>query len=129
MAPPVFCGAPRLPANVPAIATSFSAFAVCASRRSTLLLRCLPLPLLVDLFPELRGFHQGFGYGVAIVADSDVIGPSVGSFHWPGASGCDFIVDPREETIAVVLMQQYSYGVSSKVVRDVLTAAYAAIVN
>ena len=73
--------------------------------------------------------NQGFGYGLAVVSDSGFIGPSIGSFHWDGASGASWIADPKEDLITIVLMQQYNYGVASRVVRDVNTLVYSAIVN
>jgi CubicO group peptidase (beta-lactamase class C family) len=65
--------------------------------------------------------HEGFGYGLAIVADQATIGPSVGSFHWDGASGASWMADPREEMITIVLMQQYNHNVAAKAVRDIET--------
>lgn len=73
--------------------------------------------------------REGFGYGLAIVADAGLIGPSVGSFHWDGASGASWMADPREDMITIVLVQQYNYPEHSKVLRDVRQLAYSAIVN
>jgi CubicO group peptidase (beta-lactamase class C family) len=72
---------------------------------------------------------QGFGYGLAIMADGGVIGPSIGSFHWDGASGAAWIADPKEELITIVLQQQYNYSIASKIFRDIYTQVYASIVN
>jgi CubicO group peptidase (beta-lactamase class C family) len=72
---------------------------------------------------------HGFGYGLAIMADPGVLGPTVGSFHWDGASGAAWIADPKEELITIVLQQQYNYSVASKVFRDIYAQVYASIVN
>jgi CubicO group peptidase (beta-lactamase class C family) len=72
---------------------------------------------------------QGFGYGLAIIVEGGFIGPSVGSFHWDGASGASWIADPKEDMITIVLLQQYNYPEHSKVLRDVRQLAYSAIVN
>ena len=73
--------------------------------------------------------NHGFGYGLAIVAEGGDIGPSIGSFHWDGASGASWMADPQEGMITIVLMQQYNYWEHSKVIRDVRSLAYSAIVN
>ena len=73
--------------------------------------------------------HSGFGYGLKIIADPGFIGPSIGSFHWDGASGAAWMVDPNEDMITIVLMQQYNYWEHSKVLRDVRSLAYSAIID
>jgi CubicO group peptidase (beta-lactamase class C family) len=72
---------------------------------------------------------QGFGYGLAIMEDPGVVGPSVGSFHWDGASGAAWIADPKEDMITIVLQQQYNYSVASKIFRDIYTQVYASMVD
>ena len=73
--------------------------------------------------------HSGFGYGLKIIADPGFIGPSIGSFHWDGASGASWMADPHEDMITIVLMQQYNYPEHSKVIRDVRALAYSAIMD
>ena len=60
--------------------------------------------------PFLRGGFagQGFGLGVSVVEDvapGAVLG-SVGQYGWGGAAGTFFWVDPQEELVAVLMVQQ-----------------------
>ena len=71
---------------------------------------------------------QGFGYGVAVITDVNSLGPSVGSYHWDGASGVSWRADPKEEMITIVLTQ-LEYRAASKMMRDIRTMMYAAIIH
>ena len=53
------------------------------------------------------GPGYGFGLGVAVrLADGGAMNPgSRGDFHWSGVGGTYFWIDPREELIAIWLMQ------------------------
>jgi CubicO group peptidase (beta-lactamase class C family) len=99
-----------------------------ASRKTVELMTADHLPPDVrfgpGLFPLFGGLAPapetgyGFGLGVAVRTHqgrSPVPG-SVGDYHWGGATGTYFWVDPREELFAVVMMQgpsdrlQYRYA-------------------
>lgn len=49
--------------------------------------------------------NWGFGYGVAVRTRRIGLGPSVGSFFWPGAFGTTWIADPQEKMVATLLPQ------------------------
>jgi hypothetical protein len=49
--------------------------------------------------------NRGFGYGVAVRTRQVGLGPSVGSFSWPGAFGTTWIADPKEDLMATLLLQ------------------------
>jgi CubicO group peptidase (beta-lactamase class C family) len=75
--------------------------------------------------PDFLG-ERGFGLGFAVLTEQSA-GPlngSVGSFHWSGAFGTSFFVDPTEQLIGVFLVHQYrdfSYMVAFR------KAVYAAL--
>lgn len=71
---------------------------------------------------------QGFGYGVAVITDVNALAPSVGSYHWDGASGVSWRGDPKEEMITMVLTQLDMQS-ASRMIRDIRTMMYAAIVH
>lgn len=71
---------------------------------------------------------QGFGYGLAVITDVNALAPSVGSYHWDGASGVSWRADPKEEMITMVLTQLDMQS-ASRMIRDIRTMMYAAIVN
>lgn len=49
--------------------------------------------------------NLGFGYGVAVRTRRSGLGPSAGSFFWPGAFGTAWYVDPQENLVAIMLLQ------------------------
>jgi CubicO group peptidase (beta-lactamase class C family) len=51
--------------------------------------------------------NYGFGLGVAVRKDTGgtVMNGSPGEFAWPGASGTNFWVDPKEELVVVMMAQ------------------------
>ncbi|MCS1410064.1 MAG: hypothetical protein M2R45_03252 [Verrucomicrobia subdivision 3 bacterium] len=52
-------------------------------------------------------FTFGFGLGFRVITDVPSTGTlgSVGKYHWGGAAGTIFWVDPKEYLIAVVMIQ------------------------
>jgi CubicO group peptidase (beta-lactamase class C family) len=65
-----------------------------------------------DLFIYPRGYGWGYGFGVGVRTDlteSVSIG-STGSYGWGGAACTMFLVDPKEDLIALVLTQVLDYG-------------------
>jgi CubicO group peptidase (beta-lactamase class C family) len=53
---------------------------------------------------------QGFGLGFAVRTETgrNPLPGSLGTYYWSGIWGTDFLVDPKEELIAILMMQSYS---------------------
>jgi CubicO group peptidase (beta-lactamase class C family) len=64
-----------------------------------------PAPIRADADGSNMWANQGYGYGVAVRTRQTGIGPSVGSFFWPGAFGTTWIADPGEQLAATLLTQ------------------------
>jgi CubicO group peptidase (beta-lactamase class C family) len=80
--------------------------------------------------------NKGFGYGVAVTTRRIGLGPSVGSFFWPGALGTTWYADPQEDLVATLLLQLKDAIVAAewrnkvaKVGEDFLTLTYQAITD
>lgn len=75
--------------------------------------------------------NRGFGYGVQVLTKQTGLGPSVGTFGWPGGLGTAWYVDPREDLVALILLQHQNAIVAadwrSKIGDDFLTLMYQAI--
>ncbi|GHO59732.1 serine hydrolase domain-containing protein [Ktedonobacter robiniae] len=75
--------------------------------------------------------NRGFGYGVQVVTKQTGLGPSVGTFGWPGGLGTAWYVDPREDLVALILLQYQNAIVAAdwrnKIGDDFLTLTYQAI--
>jgi len=66
-------------------------------------------PLVVP-FSDLRpspAMGQGFGLGFAVRMDAgeNPLPGSIGSFHWTGAFGTTFYVDPKQQLVLIMMMQ------------------------
>lgn len=73
---------------------------------------------------------NGFGFGFAMnlnPASSKLIG-SGGEFGWSGAANTYFIVDPKEELIAMFLTQLFPFDLTQEMYRRFKVAAYQSIV-
>ncbi len=79
--------------------------------------------------PFFPNFWDGYGWGLGlgVVTRRLEVGRSVGTFGWDGVFGTSWHVDPREETVGV-LMTQCSPDVIDVApwIRDFWTAAYQA---
>ncbi|GCE29106.1 hypothetical protein KDA_45900 [Dictyobacter alpinus] len=74
--------------------------------------------------------NWGFGYGVAVRTRRIGLGPSVGSFYWPGAFGTTWIVDPQEDMVATLLPQILGANpFYTQVGEDFLAMTYQAIAD
>jgi CubicO group peptidase (beta-lactamase class C family) len=74
--------------------------------------------------------NRGFGYGVALRTRRIGLGPSVGSFGWPGAFGTAWIADPQEGLTATLLLQVGSANpFYTQVGEDFFTLTYQAITD
>lgn len=75
--------------------------------------------------------NRGFGYGVQVLTKQTGLGPSTGTFSWPGALGTAWYADPREGLVAIILLQYQNAIVAadwrSKIGDDFLTLTYQAI--
>ena len=72
--------------------------------------------------------NQGFGYGVSVRTRQIGLGPSTGSFFWPGAFGVTWNADPQEDIMATLLTQVVSNNpFYPPVTDDFLTLTYQAL--
>ena len=72
--------------------------------------------------------NRGFGYGVAVRTKRIGLGPSVGSFFWPGAFGTTLMADPQEHLMATLLLQVVSANpFYTQIGEDFLALTYQAI--
>jgi CubicO group peptidase (beta-lactamase class C family) len=69
----------------------------------------------------------GWGFGVSTIKLCDGIGPSVGSFGWDGAFGTCWCSDPKEELVAILMMQRVLTPFVEDIEIDFFTLAYQAI--
>jgi CubicO group peptidase (beta-lactamase class C family) len=77
--------------------------------------------------------NRGFGYTVQIQTRQTGLGPSVGTFSWPGGLGTAWYADPQEDLVAIILLQYQNAIVAadwrSKIGEDFLTLTYQAIAD
>lgn len=75
--------------------------------------------------------NKGYGYGVSIRTRQIGIGPSEGSFFWPGALGSTWIADPREELMATLMIQRRGAQLpkNSLIAHDFWTMIYQAMID
>ena len=71
---------------------------------------------------------MGWGFGMSVRTRRTHLGPSVGSYGWPGFYGTVWYNDPAEDMTAIVMMQRAHAGDQSLPMwHDVWTAVYQAI--
>ncbi len=74
--------------------------------------------------------NRGFGYGIGVRTKRTGLGPSVGSFFWPGAFGTTWMADPQEHLMATLLFQVVGTNPHYTAVgEDFLTLIYQAIID
>ena len=77
--------------------------------------------------------NRGFGYGVEVKTRQIGLGPSVGTFSWPGGLGTAWYADPQEDLMATIMLQFQNAIVAadwrSKIGEDFLTLTYQAITD
>jgi CubicO group peptidase (beta-lactamase class C family) len=74
--------------------------------------------------------NWGFSYGVAVRTRRIGLGPSVGSFYWPGAFGTTWMADPQEDLMATLLLQVVGANpFYTQVGEDFLALTYQAIAD
>ncbi len=59
--------------------------------------------------------RNGYGFGVSVKCEK-TIGQNVGSHGWPGAFSTNYWIDPKGQTIGILLAQHYPY--LSQIFRD-----------
>ena len=64
------------------------------------------IPRFADIAPT-PAMGQGFGLGFAVRTDrgENPLPGSVGSFYWTGAYGTTFYVDPKQQLVAIMMIQ------------------------
>jgi len=71
--------------------------------------------------------NMGWGFGMSVRTRRTQLGPSVGSYGWPGLYGTEWCNDPAEDMTTILMIQRAHAGVSLPMSRDFWTAAYQAI--
>ena len=84
----------------------------------------------------LRGYRvfAGNGFGLGVMVQTEVAGTralgSIGKHGWGGAAGTWYWVDPKEDLVAVLMIQRMSFGGPPILIsRDFETAVYQAIAD
>jgi CubicO group peptidase (beta-lactamase class C family) len=72
--------------------------------------------------------NMGWGFGMSICTRRTHLGPSVGSYGWPGLYGTAWCNDPAEDLTAIVMMQRAHMGDQRLPMwNDIWTTIYQAI--
>jgi CubicO group peptidase (beta-lactamase class C family) len=69
----------------------------------------------------------GWGFGMSVRTRQTHLGPSVGSYGWPGLYGTAWYNDPAEDMTTILMMQRVHEPQSLSIQLDFWTAAYQAI--
>lgn len=71
----------------------------------------------------------GYGLGVSVTLDPAMAGnlSSTGAFGWTGAATTRFIIDPEEDLVAIILVQQWPYD--TRLLAEFETLVYQTIVD
>jgi len=69
----------------------------------------------------------GWGFGMSVRTRRTHLGPSVGSYGWPGLYGTEWCNDPAEVMTTILIIQRAHAGASLPISRDFWTAAYQAL--
>lgn len=72
--------------------------------------------------------NMGWGFGMSVITRRTHLGPSVGSYGWPGFYGTAWYTDPAEDLTTIFIMQRAHAGDQSLPMwHDFWTAVYQAI--
>lgn len=82
--------------------------------------------------PPRIGTHApgaGYGLGVSVALDPAAEGnlSSVGAFGWTGAATTRFLIDPKEELVAILMAQKWPYD--ARLLDEFQTLVYQAIID
>jgi CubicO group peptidase (beta-lactamase class C family) len=69
----------------------------------------------------------GWGFGMSVRTRRTHLGPSVGSYGWPGVYSTAWYNDPAEDMTTILMMQRVHESQSLSIQLDFWTAAYEAI--
>jgi CubicO group peptidase (beta-lactamase class C family) len=69
----------------------------------------------------------GWGFGLSVRTRRTHLGPSVGSYGWPGYYGTAWYNDPAEDMTVLLMIQRNHTSPFTPIFLDLWTAAYAAI--
>jgi CubicO group peptidase (beta-lactamase class C family) len=70
---------------------------------------------------------KGWGFGMSVRTRRTHLGPSVGSYGWPGLYGTSWCNDPAEDMTTILMIQRTHATVTLPIEDDFWTAAYQAI--
>lgn len=73
------------------------------------------------------GTGIGFGFSVTTDTSKSITPGSVGDFGWSGAANTYFLIDPKQELIAMYFMQLFPFDVSIQKYRHFKTAVYQSL--
>src|SRR5579864_4497251 len=92
--------------------------------------RHTPVAIVLDAFGPTPEMGTSFGLGFAVRTDPgrNPVPGSVGDFSWAGITGTYFWVDPRENLVAVLMIQS-SRSVNVPYWRQTRTLVYQALTN
>ena len=68
---------------------------------------------------------RGFGFGVSVIMKRTQLGPGVDAFTWGGAYGINWITDPQEDLVIILMIQQL--GVQIKLGEEFINLVYQSI--
>ncbi|HKD70172.1 MAG TPA: serine hydrolase domain-containing protein [Candidatus Binataceae bacterium] len=79
-----------------------------------------------DFFP---GFwdSRGWGFGVCIITRRDDVSAVPGRYGWDGGFGTTWCSDPKEDMVAILMIQRLAFPLTSGIYLDFWTSAYQAI--
>jgi CubicO group peptidase (beta-lactamase class C family) len=77
---------------------------------------------------EILGKNRGWGYGVAVVTETDSDGVSPGAYGWNGGFGTSWFNDPSQDLVAILLTQRlFDSPETPSLHRDFWRGTYAAL--
>jgi CubicO group peptidase (beta-lactamase class C family) len=69
----------------------------------------------------------GWGFGMSVRTRRTHLGPSVGTYGWPGLYGTSWYNDPAEDMAMILMIQRMHAGVRLPMMQDFFNAVYQAI--
>jgi CubicO group peptidase (beta-lactamase class C family) len=84
-------------------------------------------PVRTGFWPPGYFDDIGWGFGMSVRTRRTHLGPSVGSYGWPGKYGTAWYNDPAEDMTAILMIQRAHAPVRLPHLLDFWTAAYQAI--
>jgi CubicO group peptidase (beta-lactamase class C family) len=69
----------------------------------------------------------GWGFGMSVRTRRTQLGPSVGTYGWPGLYGTSWYNDPAEDLVTILMIQRAHASMRLPIAADFMTAVYQAI--